>query len=428
MGVTRRAFVAPAEGTWLLWGQDLRGLGLEPVGTPAHADVLVVPHCIPEALSGGVLEAWSAMPVRRELVALDAPTGRGVSVADVLEHGHDDGDTNEGAGGDGDGHHEGHEAHGDHEEHGDHHDHHDMMAVTGEPSEDGLVMEDLEMTLGPLSSVLPAGVIAHLTLDGDVVCDARVEAVLHDSDALIPDPTEAAAWRAALAATRGDGSAWMADVELERAASHAAWFMALGTAMGWPQLIDRARTVARKLIAVRRHSVPHATARHDARRLRELVEDSRRLRSRLRGVAVVNSDDVDRLQLAGPVARASGVALDARAAAPAYAELGFRPTVREAGDAEARAQVRAEEITASLDLLDKLSRADDMAAPDSIVAVEGPRGPLAVSLAEPGGHPRFRALGHDGALVIVAERVQGLEWSAAVAALVSFDLSGWRVA
>ena len=423
MGVTRRAFFAPSEGTWLLWGQDPRELELEPVGTAAHADVLVAPRLLPEELSAAVLDAWSAMPLRRELVALDAPTSCGVPVADVLEHGaHHGHDVH--------GHHEhGHEEHaGDHEDHGGHHDHHDMMAVTGDPSEDGLVMEDLEVVLGPLSPVLPAGVVARLTLDGDVVCAADVEAVLHEPGGPIPDPTTPAAWRAALASARGDRSGWMADVELERAASHAAWFMALGDALGWPQLTGRARALAGTLARVRQGGAAPAAAGDDARRLRDLVEDSRRLRSRLRGLAVVSADDVARLQLAGPIARAGGIALDARAAAPAYADAGFRPAVRESGDAEARALVRAEEITTSLDLLDRLSDNGDPPVPDApVAAVEGPRGPLTATAAGAGTRPAFRALGHDGALAAAGESVHRLEWSAAIAALVSFDLSGWRV-
>lgn len=61
-------------------------------------------------------------------------------------------------------------------------------------------------------------------------------------------------------------------------------------------------------------------------------------------------------------------------------------------------------------------------------AVEGPRGPLRADPAPLGQPPRFHAPGTDAALRAAGEAAVGLEWSAAMLALASFDLSGWAVA
>ena len=94
-------------------------------------------------------------------------------------------------------------------------------------------------------------------------------------------------------------------------------------------------------------------------RLPELVDpllgnDS--FRSRTRGVGVLSSEQVLQYGVSGPIARASGVAMDLRADEPylAYAELAdvFRVVTREEGDVLARLEVLAEQVAVSLDLAD----------------------------------------------------------------------------
>ena len=300
-----------------------------------------------------------------------------------------------------------------------------MMAVTGEPSADGLVMEDLEVEVGPIASPLPTGIVARMTLDGDVVCKAEIEATLTEVDPLTPDPTTPAAWQAALDVTGGDGTSWIADVEVERAASHARYFMALGALLGWEQLVDRARELARAL-----HRAPGDRVAEHAKpaalRLDKLAR-SRRLGVRLRGIAPVNTERAADLGLAGPNVRASGVPDDARAAHPAYAALGFTPVVEEHGDALARTRVRAREIGVSLDVLASYAAARPAVPVPTPVLVEGPRGPLEIRPDEHGDRAELSARGQDAARRAAAQSTHRLEWPNALLAIVSFDLAGWRL-
>ena len=438
MGLTTRSLLAPDERTWLLWGRDPRAEGHRPVTFPAGADVLACSRWIPEALAPALRALWSEMPSRRRLVLLDSPLSAGVEAAHVLaghEHHTGHGEHGDGHGEHGDGHEghgDGHEGHGDgHEGHGDGHDHAAMMAVTGDPSPDGLVMENLEVVLGPVSSVLPTGVIGRFDLDGDVVCGAELSAVLIRAGSVAPDPTAAAAWRAAVTAAAGSDVSWIVEVELERALSHATWFMTLGDVLGWPQLGAWARDAALALLAVQltEDAGPAALDAADAAaaRLASLLEGSRRLRHRLAGVGSVSAADAERLDLAGPNARASGIAADARTDHPSYVALGFRPVVREQGDAEARAQVRLAELVASIALAQAALDDPTRTAPSPAAEVEAPRGAVAVVPASPGEAPVFVARGAEGALRAAGEAAAGQEWPVAVAAVASFDLSGWRV-
>jgi Ni,Fe-hydrogenase III large subunit len=138
--------------------------------------------------------------------------------------------------------------------------------------------------------------------------------------------------------------------------------------------------------------------------------------------------DVDRLAITGPSARAAGLAIDARTKDPAYSTIGFTPSVDKAGDAAARARVRAHELVASIDLARAAVGASFTAASVLPEAVEGPRGPVAVHVAAEGEPCAFVAQGADELLEAAAERLEGLEWAAAMAAIASFDLPGWKVA
>ncbi|MEO8688369.1 MAG: hypothetical protein ABI611_09120 [Solirubrobacteraceae bacterium] len=337
------------------------------------------------------------------------------------EHGHD-------AHGHDEHEHEQHEHGHDEHEHGQHaqeqdaHDHHAMMEVTGEPSADGLVMEDLEFELGPLSAVLPGGVMATLTLDGDVVESCGLRATLVSADLRVPDPLACAAW----SAIQRDTEASMGrvfDVELERAVSHAAWLTRLGRVLGWAELADGARRILGHALSAREgHHEALRESLRAAERLHGRLECSRRLRFRLRGRAVVDRGTVEAYGLTGPAARAAGVAFDARVDDPAYGALGFAPALRAAGDAEARTLVRLEEIAVSLGLA--LRGLDHGADAPAAPAIEGPRGPLRHNAVSGG----LEASGAAALLRVAGERAAGLEWSDAIAAITSFDLSGWRVA
>lgn len=73
---------------------------------------------------------------------------------------------------------------------------------------------------------------------------------------------------------------------------------------------------------------------------------------RLAGIGVLPKDKAHELGAVGPVARASGIAMDLRETGYAvYRELGFQPITETSGDAYARMMVRLREIQQSIDLI-----------------------------------------------------------------------------
>ena len=74
--------------------------------------------------------------------------------------------------------------------------------------------------------------------------------------------------------------------------------------------------------------------------------------SRLRGMGILKPDQAVLLGAVGPMARASGLAYDARKLGyAAYDELDFEPVTAQDGDSYARCQVRIEEIYQSFALI-----------------------------------------------------------------------------
>lgn len=447
---SRTAIVLPDEAAWLVWGHDLAAVGIDRVASPERADVLLTPARVPDALLPAIREAWDRMGPTRAHEVLAAPTA-GSSVADAL-HGAEDepgGHGSHEAHGHGThaGHdeHAGHDMHGGHDEHAGHdmHSGHDMMAIVGDPSADGLVMEDIAFTLGPLAPSLPGGLVVDLSLDGDVVAAAAVRATLAADAAdpaagVLPDPLAVHAWQAAFAASdpvRSDPVRSLTSVELERALSHAAWLRTLASALGWAQLGDAALALARALLAVRRAAEGRAATRGlgeplDAASLRladvrKLVA-SRRFGRRLSDDGRLDPDELLRRGVGGPVARAAGIETDARDGDERYRLLGFERQVARDGDAAARARVRTQEIGESLRLVAAVV-ANPARIESAAVApiVEGPRGPLRVD--DHGGGAHASAPGARELTELAGAAMLDLELASATAVLVSFDLSPWRV-
>ena len=465
------ALVLPDEQTWVMNGEDPSALGAD-----ATTDLRLVRRVlVAERLPGALEEptrafladvSEDAVVDRRWIGSPDSGVidPKPTSPVDRPHDGHDhpahDPHTahHEHAG------HDEHAAHGEHAGHGAHghggHDHHDMMAIVGEPSADGLVMEPIELAYGPVGTVLPAGLVAEVELDGDVVARSRITSVLTPADPPI-DPLAPLAWHAVLEAAGELRSAtspahrtrWLrvAGVELERALSHVAATRAVGRLVGWAQLIDDTVAVARELLAARPHvldgldgvdgvdiaedgaeSVLIGMVRAE-RRIDELtarVTESRSLRRRLEGLAVVGPDDVREQGLRGPIARASGVARDARADDPLYALLDFGPVGDEAGDALARARLRTAEAAESTRLAARAfaralesTLADAPAPLRAPIVVEGPRGPLLAQANN--GRWTYEAPGAGPAREAAEAAMEGQEWADALTALISFDLSPW---
>ena len=444
--VPARAFIAPDEQTWTLAGHDPATRGLTPTFAPGRAQKALIAEGMPEALVGSVADWLARIPSfaaveTRELPGLPLKpfviTGE-VESAHSQPHDH------------GAHHHGGHD-HAGHDHAG--HDHHDMMAIVGDPSADGLVMEPIEFRFGPVGTPLPAGLVVDVTLDGDVVAGASIEATLHrsDDDAQLPGPPDLlapVAWRLLLdgvVGERSEADRWtsIAAVEVERTVSHLAWLRSFSRLLGWAPLVDRctaalAATAELHASLSGRADRPAAAMAADhldpaidgVRRVAELVQGSRWLRLRTAGRAVVTADEVRHLGLRGPIARASGVDDDARSDHPLYQRLGFTPVARSEGDALARTRVRTEEAVRSLHLAAGALRAATGWKPADAEThtdsnVEGPRGPLRAIRAD--DQWILTAPSGSAARDVAARTAVGLEWATALVAIASFDLSPWKV-
>jgi hypothetical protein len=466
--------IIPDEQCWTMLGADPAMTGIQPTSNPERAAVVLAPEEIPRALAAAVTACRELLPNRVRVEYRELPLPGGTSVRQLLEateppavdhaapehahgehhhadqshadhgeHGHREHGRHEHGGHE----HAGHE-HGGHEhaghEHG-HGGHHDMMAIVGEPSADGLVMESIDFTYGPLGTPFTGGLAVDVTLDGDVVAESAVRALLRaepsDSSADFPDALSPVAWTVALADSAGTEWLGLAAVELERAISHSAWLRSLGRLLDSHPLTD-ACTHALASLQQSREILPPGRAAHEAwlraafgspdlaagrealEEIVTLVRRSRALRWRLRGRAVVSRAEASELGLVGPVGRASGRATDSRSTDARYSALGFDPIVRSEGDALARVVVRAEEALAAVRLADAALQADSGPRSADRV-VEGPRGPLHAHRAA--GRWELAAPGAEAARRAAASAMIGLEWSAALVALASFDVSPWSI-
>jgi hypothetical protein len=149
----------------------------------------------------------------------------------------------------------------------------------------------------------------------------------------------------------------------------------------------------------------------DAGRIGRLIRRAERagLRRLLHGLAVIDRGMVEAHGLAGPMARAAGVADDARCGDPAYADLGFDPVLETGGDAWARWRVRAEEC---LDSVRMIADAGDRQS----AAAESPRGRL-VHAPDGGLRPPSRPL-----FGLLPGLLALREWAEATAIVASLDL------
>jgi hypothetical protein len=428
-GIPDPAFLVPDEETSLVFGGDGAWLAVEEA---ARARVLVAPRQVPHTLAPALRSAWDAMPADRALRTFDM----GVAGADAERVVADPPEVPEGDGG------------GEDEDHGAH-DHGDMMAITGEPSADGLVMETMDVRAGPLGIALPGGLLVEARLDGDVVCECEVGATLRRGRRAAPDPWSAAAWAAADHGAHEPASgpvpardrlARVAAVEVERAVSHLAWLHRFCRLLGWRRLTERVRTGLGAAAAARRLAGAEASGTELARTARlaaglaDALATSTAFARRTEGLGRLTADAARMRGLTGPVARASAIASDARSGDAGYARLGFEPVVRREGDARARALVRAAEAAMSLRLaaaaVDAAGGGDAGAVPSfgrpGCGVAESPRGPVRVLLG-PDGAPERDAPGAEAARRAAGELAAGREWAAALVTIASFDLSPWTV-
>lgn len=250
---------------------------------------------------------------------------------------------------------------------------------------DGLKLDYLPVRIGPLFAPLPVGLALDVKLQGDVIQGAAFENLADAST----DGTSIfhRALRVAVL---------IRDLELARARSHLEWLSDAVAVAGAASLSERILRLAQQV----------APGDGDAIRAVE-----RTLRRRgffdwsMRGVGVLKTNALE--GVSGPVARASGLSIDARTKEAAYERLGFEPLTQDAGDAAARWIQRVREAAQALDLA---GQAGDARTGGS-GAIESPRG-----LLTDGAGPSTATAR------LVPSLVVGMEFGEAVATVVSLDL------
>jgi hypothetical protein len=261
------------------------------------------------------------------------------------------------------------------------------------PDRDGLRLDIVPITVGPFFPRFPTGLVLDATLAGDVVVDATVG----------PNPF-AGAGAVALAPRPGlrpflralSEPVSVAELELARAREHLRWLADALVAHDLHALGVRALRLAARV-------GPGDGARVHG--LARTLRWTQVLGWSTAGVGRIAGEDA--AGVGGPVARAAGVAEDARADDPAYRALGFEPVVHRNGDVADRWRQRLAEAAQSLDLA---ARAGDRRA-EPVGRVEAPRGPLTDA-----------SSATTRLLPLLPRLLRDLEWGDAVATLVSLDL------
>lgn len=308
-------------------------------------------------------------------------------------------------------------------------------------SADGLPMERVQAPFGPFFPGLPAGLELTLWLDGDTVAKAQVATgttsrgleLVGDAEGLPErlarlDRNAPRAYRLLAERALGREAARADDVaalELERAASHLNWLSSFGWLLGNAWLSQQAAAWELRL----RREGAAAVASLEPQLLGFLARVRRTplLSRRLRGLGQLEVGELK--GVGGPVARASGLARDARLDDSAYAPLGFAPVIRQGGDALARLEVRLAEVRSSLEMIRATGAGQGAAAPGE-ASVETPRGAAHLSLDTDGGSVTDAELTTPSqALVTLVEPLAvGLELADALVAVASLDLSPWETA
>jgi hypothetical protein len=263
------------------------------------------------------------------------------------------------------------------------------MAMPEEDLRDGLQLDPLVFSIGPFSPLLPPGMVAKVTLHGDVI--AGWELVSRPYERALPSVF----YRAV------DEPVAITELELARAAWHLRRLAAVLQLNGLRAHAQRLRHNAAVLQPG--HSIAEVTNAGVLRSLRWVAGA---------GKGVMQGES--RIRLAGPAARAAGSAKDARQNDPAYVTLGFEPIVQKEGSCASRWKQWLDEAEQALTLAKAAAKNRAMSSPSG--AVESPVGPLTHSA------PPLDCSD------LLAPLPIGLEWSEAMSVLSSFDLPAVRYA
>ncbi len=277
---------------------------------------------------------------------------------------------------------------------------------------DGLELDQLPVRVGPFFAPFPAGLVLDVTLQGDVVQEAIVpgNAFVASGEGGTPLRATGGPFHKAL----GE-SVRIADLERARARHHLRWLAEALRVHGLDALGHRTLALAVSLV----DGVPGGAA-GDVAALGRLLERTRGLGWATADVGVVDPQLVTGRGL-GPVARAAGLAEDARIEDTAYVELGFAPVLQErggdggarraAGDARARWRQRLGEAVQSLELAE---RAGDRRTGGDGRPFEGVRGLVSSDAARDSPSTMLLAL--------LPDLLRGQEWGDAVTTIVSLDI------
>lgn len=265
------------------------------------------------------------------------------------------------------------------------------MAETA-PDRDGLRLDRLDVRIGPFFPPFPPGLVLSVGLQGDIVQDVAVG----DNPFMgMERPVRDDLFRRALTERVP-----LADLELRRARHHLRWVAHALRVHGLGAVGQRALALSEALMP---GDVQPVIALH------ALLERTRALSVATDGVGIIPPELVRGRGL-GPVARASGVAEDARAEDDAYLALGFEPIVTAGQDARGRWRQRLAEAVQSISIA---ARAGDTAigGGSSRNGIESARGLLTASTSP-----------LDALLALVPELLPGSEWGDAVTTIVSLDI------
>jgi hypothetical protein len=228
---------------------------------------------------------------------------------------------------------------------------------------DGLKLDVLHVPLGPALPDWPAGLVLHLTLQGDVI--QAVEVAVMDGSA-----DGSSFWDEPWLRSAQGEQVTTADAERRRAASHLDSVGRLLAVAGWESAADQARVLRDEIIA----GAPGSEVAPRVAKLARRTGRSRTLRWMLGDVGVVDREMAGRHGLIGPSAR-------------------------HLGDAFARLTGWLDEISQAME------RRDD---PAPLQGTDGPRGPVE-------GRPSAAVL------AMLPELLEGAELAAARLTVASLD-------
>lgn len=322
-------------------------------------------------------------------------------------------------------------------------------------STDGLPMEWIEAPFGPFFPGLPGGLLLTLTLDGDTVAGATARALVENTDWLQNasmgpaelverlagmDPLAPVSYR--LLACQAIESAAQIEVpvatararvgalERERLTSHLGWLALFGEHTGFAWLQRHASALQLKCRQADRQQV--LLLRADIQALIRRLQRTPLLKTRTAGIARLAAD----AGLCGPVARACGMQADVRRSDETFTALGFTPASHNGGDAFARLQVRLDEMSQSLALIEAagviglpVSADPGELSGSGTAAVETPRGMADLQLTMENGQVTALQLATPSTrhLDLIGPLTEQQSLTDALLAVTSLDLSPWEV-